>query len=88
MEVWEDERLFDGDKRISEISHIRMELPTLSLEATFVVGCVCDLDEFTFGRCVRVRALGDNDVGLISTGGTFQASGFLSFDSILRLVAV
>lgn len=61
---------------------------TLSLEASFVISGVCDLNHLAFGWCVAVWALSDDNIILIGAGGTLQGSGLIGSDSVLRLVAV
>lgn len=61
-------------------------MSTLWLETTNIISNISDNNLLSFGRCVGVRALSNNDVGLVGATGTLQCSCFFSDDSICGFV--
>lgn len=56
-------------------------------ETLVIISDICDLDEFSLGRCVRVWTLSNDCVVLIGWIGFLQCSSFFGFDSIFGFVS-
>lgn len=59
---------------------------TLWLETTNIISNISDNNLLSFGGCVGVWALSNNDIGLVGATGTLQCSCFFSDDSICGFI--